>query len=60
MQNIINIESTRDFNGGATVYLCPWRDYRSTSFWKTYGHAIVHAYRKGYFDLPLALISLAL
>ena len=35
MKNITNsIEVIRSTNGGATVYSCPWNDYRSTSFWK--------------------------
>ena len=59
MTTITNIEMTRDINGGAKVYMCPWKDYKSTNYWKAYGHAIVHAYRKGYFDLPFYLISRA-
>ena len=61
MKNITNsIEVIRSTNGGATVYCCPWNDYRSTSFWKTYGHAIVHAAKKGIFDLPISMIKVAL
>ena len=57
MKNITkNIEVIRSTNGGATVYVCPWNDYRSTSFAKTYAHAVVHAAKKGYFNLPISMI----
>ena len=61
MKNITNnIEITRSTNGGATVYGCPWGDYRSTSFAKTWGHAIVHAAKKGIFNLPISVLKIAL
>ena len=61
MKNITkSIEVIRSTNGGATVYICPWNDYRSTSFWKTWGHAIYHAAKKGVFDLPIWMIKTAL
>lgn len=58
MKNITNsTDVTRSVNGGATVYSCPWGDYRNTSFWKTYAHAIVHAAQKGIFELPIWMIK---
>ena len=61
MKNITkNIEVIRSTNGGATVYMCPWNDYRSTSFAKTWAHAVVHAAKKGYFNLPIWMIKTAL
>ena len=60
MKNITkSIEVIRSTNGGATVYICPWNDYRSTSFAKTWGHAIVHAAKKGWFNLPIWMIKKA-
>ena len=44
-------------NAGAKRYYCPWGDYSNTSYWKTYGHAIQCAYRRGYFNIPIALIK---
>ncbi len=52
----INTIKTREINAGARVYRCPWGDYRSTSYWAVYGHAVAHAYRKGYFDFAIRLI----
>lgn len=44
MKNIADsIEVIRSANGGATIYGCPMGDYYSTSFWKTYRHALLHA-----------------
>ena len=61
MKNINNaINIIRSSNGGATVYVCPWNDYRSTSFAKTWAHAIVHAAKKGWFSLPFQMIKTAL
>ena len=61
MKNITkNIEVIRSTNGGATIYMCPWNDYRSTSFAKTWAHAVVHAAKKGYFNLPIWMIKTAL
>lgn len=61
MKNItMNTKENRTVNGGATIYGCPMGDYYSTSFWKTYGHAIGHAAKKGIFDLPFWMIKTAL
>jgi hypothetical protein len=61
MKNITeNLKITRSTNGGAKIYFCPWGDYRSTSYWKTYSHTIAHAYRKGYFTIPIWMIKKAL
>ena len=44
MKNITDsIEVIRSTNGGATIYGCPMGDYYSTSFWKAYRHALLHA-----------------
>ena len=57
----MTINRERAINGGKTYYYsCPWKDYTSTSYWKTYAHAIKHAYKKGYFALPFALIRTGL
>jgi len=60
MKNITNSNSTRSINAGAKMYHCPWGDFRNTSYWKTYGHAIVCAYKHGYFAVPEAMIRAAL
>lgn len=52
--------ATRTANGGTKRYYCPWNDYSSTSYWKTYGHAIVCAYKHGFFSVPIALIKAGL
>lgn len=57
---LISEEEAREIFGGAKVYSCPWNDYRSTNFWKTYGHSIGCAYRHKLFDLPISLISRAI
>ena len=49
----------RELNGGRTYY-CPWGDYSNNSYWRTYGHAVAHAYRLGIFDFPLWLIKTGL
>lgn len=52
MKNITNnIQLTRAVNGGTTYYICPWNDYCSTSFLKTWAHALVHAAKKSIVDL---------
>ena len=52
MKNItMNIKEIRTINGGATLYGCPWNDYRSTSFAKTWAHAVVHAIKLSIYDL---------
>ena len=44
MKNITDsIEVIPSTNGGSTIYGCPMGDYYSTSFWKTYRHALLHA-----------------
>mgnify|MGYP004651090443 FL=1 len=53
----MNIEEARKINGGAKRYYCPWNDYSNTSYWATYGHAIVCAAKRGLFDRPGALIK---
>ena len=55
----MKIEETRDINGGKT-YKCPWGDYSSTSYWKTYAHALKCALKHGYFSAPIALIKAGL
>lgn len=44
-------------DGGTKIYTCPWGDYRSTSYWSTYGHAIKCGYRHGYFNVALWMIK---
>ena len=53
----MNIEEARKVNGGAKLYICPWKDYSNTSYWKTYGHAIACAYNRGLFNIPIAMIK---
>ena len=61
MKNITNnIEITRSANGGAKIYSCPWGDCSNTSYAKVWGHTLAHAYRKGYFALPIWMIKKAL
>ena len=54
----INNDGKRIY-GGRTYY-CPWSDYRSSSYWKTYAHAIKCAYRRGVFNVPIWMIKLGL
>ena len=54
---LMNETETREANGGAKRYFCPWKDYSSTSYWKTYAHAVGCAARRGLFDLPIKLIK---
>ena len=44
---------------GGRTYYCPWRDYRSSSYWKTYAHAIKCAYKHGYFTIPFEIFKRA-
>lgn len=57
---MISNEEAREIYGGAKIYSCPWNDYRSTNFWKTYGHSIPCAYRHGLFNLPKKMIETAI
>lgn len=57
---LISEEEAREICGGGKIYSCPWKDYRSTNFWKTYGHAIVCANKHGLFDMPKALVKQAI
>lgn len=50
----------RNINAGGKIYICPWNDYSNTSYWKTYGHAISCAYKRGLFNLPIAMIKAAI
>ena len=59
MKNLAKNE-TCNLNGGSKRYYCPWNDYSSTSYWKTYGHAITCAYKRGLFDIPISLIKAGL
>jgi hypothetical protein len=60
MNNITQkTETLRAQYGGATIYICPWNDYRNKSFAKVWAHAIAHAYCKGYFALPIRMIKQA-
>ena len=59
MKNLTKNE-TCNLNGGAKRYYCPWNDYSSTSYWKTYGHAITCAYKRGLFDIPISMIKAGL
>lgn len=56
----MNNESTREINGGAKNYHCPWGDYTNSSYVKTLGHAIYCGYQHGYFGVPIALIETAI
>ena len=51
MKNM-EMNTTRTINAGGKRYYCPWGDYR-----RTYGHAIACAYRRGWFDIPIAMIK---
>ena len=53
----MEIETSRNINGGAKRYHCPWNDYSSTSYWSTYGHAILCAAKHGLFRIPIAMIT---
>ena len=59
MKNLksIKTEDSRNINGGAKRYYCPWNDYSNTSYWKTYGHAISCAYKRGLFNIPISMIK---
>ena len=50
--NLMTETENRNSNGGAKRYFCPWNDYSSTSYWKTYGHAISCACKRGFSYLP--------
>ena len=58
--NIMHETETMNTNGGTKRYFCPWNDYSNTSYWKTYGHAISCAYKRGLFNLPIAMIKAAI
>lgn len=60
MKKMKNNEHARKLNGGTRVYICPWNDYRSTNFGRTWGHAIWHGYKKGLFNLPIWMIKTGL
>lgn len=55
--SIMTETENKKANGGAKRYFCPWNDYSNTSYWKTYGHAISCAYRRGLFRLPISMIK---
>ena len=55
MKNM-EMTTTRTINAGGKRYYCPWGDYSNTSYWRTYGHAIQCAYRRGLFKIPIAMI----
>lgn len=57
---LMTVTETMNANGGTKRYFCPWNDYSNTSYWKTYGHAISCAYKRGLFDLPIAMIRAAI
>ena len=58
MKNITDsVEVIRSANGGATIYGCPWNDYKSTSFAKTWAHAVVHAFKLSIYDLAYRTIK---
>ena len=52
----MELTTTRTINAGGKRYYCPWGDYSNTSYWRTYGHAIQCAYRRGLFKIPIAMI----
>lgn len=52
----MELTTTRTINAGGKRYYCPWGDYSNTSYWRTYGHAIACAYRRGWFTIPIAMI----
>ena len=58
--NIMHENETMNANGDTKCYFCPWNDYSNTSFWKTYGHAISCAYKRGLFNLPIEKIKSAI
>ena len=53
----LEIEEARGINGGARRYYCPWNDYSNSSYWRTYGHAIACAAKRGLFNLPIRMIK---
>ena len=55
MKNM-EMNTTRTINAGGKRYYCPWGDYSNTNYWRTYGHAIQCAYRRGLFKIPFAMI----
>ena len=48
----------RQFAG--RTYFCPWHDYQNSNYWKVYAHTVAHAYRKGWFDVPIWMIKAGL
>ena len=53
----MELTTTRTINAGGKRYYCPGGDSSNTSYWRTYGHAIACAYRRGWFDIPIAMIK---
>lgn len=56
----MNEQEMRQVNAGYKIYICPWNDYSSRSYWSTYGHAIKCAYKHGLFNVPIAMIRAAI
>ena len=54
--NAMELSTARSINAGGKRYYCPWGDYSNTNYWRTYGHAIACAYRRGLFKIPIAMI----
>lgn len=58
---IISEAEAMEIVGGAKkMYHCPWNDYNSTNYWKTYSHAVRCAYDHGMFDIPFVMIKAGL
>jgi hypothetical protein len=62
MKNLktLSINEAQRLNAGYKIYICPWNDYSSRSYWSTYGHAIKCAYKHGLFIVPIAMIKEAI